>query len=170
MLKPKIEKAINEQINFELFSSYLYFSMHAYFKSISLDGAANWMEIQVQEELFHVKKFTDYVNDRRARVTLDAIDKPPFEWASPIDAFQNAFNHEQIVSERINNLVSLALQENDAATYNFLQWFVNEQVEEEASVDQIVQRLKLVEGNGTGLFMIDQELLTRVLNLPTAGK
>ncbi len=167
MLKQKIEQALNDQINFEIFSSYLYLAMQAYFKSISLDGAANWMEIQVQEELFHVKKLSDYVNDRRARVRLEAIDKPQFEWKSPVDAFEAAFTHEQKVSERINNIVALALEENDNATYNFLQWFVNEQVEEEASVDQIVQKLKLVEGNGTGLFMMDAELMQRVLVLPT---
>ena len=169
MLKPKIEQAINDQINFEIFSAYLYFSMQAYFNSISLDGAANWMEIQVQEELFHVKKFSMYVNDRRGRVKLDAIDKPQFEWNSPVEAFEAAFEHEKLVSERINDMVALSIKENDNATHNFLQWFVNEQVEEEASVDQIVQKMKLVEGNGTGIFMIDQELMQRVLTLPTTA-
>jgi len=165
----KMEKALNDQINAELYSAYLYLSMVAYFESINLKGFANWMRIQIQEELVHVMKFFDFVNNRRGRVTLNAIEKPGKEWKSPLDAFQAAFKHEQYITGRINNLTALALAEKDTATYNFLQWFVTEQVEEEASTDQVVQKLKLIKGNGTGLFMLDQELATRVFIPPATA-
>ena len=115
------------------------------------------MRMQTQEELTHAMKIYGFVNERGGRVTLEAIEKPGVEWASVLAAFENAYQHEQKVTGLINDLVSLALEEKDYATSNFLQWFVDEQVEEEASVDEVIQKLKLVENAPGGLFMVDQE-------------
>ena len=128
------------------------------------------MEIQALEELSHCQKIYNCISERRCRVELSAIEKPPHAWTSPLNAFEEAFKHEQMVSGRINDIVKLARDENDNATYNFLQWFVSEQVEEEASVDAVVQKLKLVEGFGAGLFMLDQELSARVFAPPAAAQ
>ena len=165
----KIETALNDQINADSYSAYLFLSMSAYLEDVNLPGAANWMKIQGQEELTHVMKFFDYINERRGHVDLYAIAEPPKSWDSVLDLFIAAFEHEQIVSGRINDLVALSKDEKDFATYNFLQWFVDEQVEEEASVDAVVQKLKLIDGHGAGMFMIDQELGTRVFTPPTAA-
>jgi len=158
MLKPKIQEAFNEQINKELFSSYLYLSMAAYFESQSFMGMAQWMRIQAQEENTHAMKFYDFVHERDGRVTLTEIAAPKIEWRGPLDAFQEALKHEQMITGSINELVDLALAEKDHAAHSFLQWFVNEQVEEEASVQAIIDKLNLVGDNGVALFMVDQEL------------
>jgi len=167
MISKKIEKALNKQINAELYSAYLYLSMVAYFESVNLPGFANWMKIQTQEELMHAMKIYDFVNERGGRVVLKAIEAPPTEWDSPLDAFEATYKHEQKVTGLINNLVNLAIEEKDHATNSFLQWFVNEQVEEESSVDKTVQKLKMVEKAPGGLFMIDSELGQRVFTPPT---
>ena len=161
MLKESIEQALNKQINWELYSAYLYLSMAAYFDSINLKGFSHWMRMQFQEELNHAMKLFDYVSERGGRVVLEAIEKPPSEWKSPLDAFKAVYNHEVKVTGLINELVELALKERDHATYNMLQWFVNEQVEEEASADEIVQKLRLVGDEGRAIFMIDRELAQR---------
>jgi ferritin len=161
MLNEKVEKKINAQINEELFSAYLYYSMANYFDSISLPGAAHWMQNQVVEELSHVQKFVNYVNERRGTVKLEAIEAPQASWDSPLAAFEAAYAHEVHISGRINKLLDTALEASDHATANFLQWFVAEQVEEEASADAIVEQLKLVGENKGGLFMIDKELAKR---------
>ena len=166
MLGEKLQDAINDQMNAELYSSYLYLSMSAYFQSVNLAGFAIWMRIQAQEELVHVMKFYDYVNERGGRVTLKAVDAPPTEWKSPLAAFEHAYEHEQMVTGRINDLVNLAIDERDHATNGFLQWFVTEQVEEEASADGVVQKLKLVGADGGGMFMVDRELGQRVFTPP----
>lgn len=158
MLTEKMEKALNEQVNAELYSSYLYLSMAAYFESIGLDGFAKWMETQTMEEMSHAKKIYDYINERGGRVILDAIEKPKINWESPLEAFEDALKHEQYVSSLINKLVDIAIEEKDHATNNFLQWFVAEQVEEEASVGEIVQKLKLVGNKGNAIFMMNREL------------
>ena len=131
MLKEKIQAALGKQLNAELFSSYLYLSMSAYFQSISLPGFANWMRVQAQEELVHAMKFYDFINDRNGRVMLQKVDGPPTEWSSPLDVFESTYQHEQKVTGLINDLVNLAVAERDHATEIFLQWFVAEQVEEE---------------------------------------
>lgn len=161
MLSKKMLKALNKQINEELFSSYLYQAMAAYFEDINLPGFAAWMEVQAKEEHTHAMKFYRYIFERRGRVELDAIDKPQSEWKSPLAAFEDAFKHEQKISGLINSLVDLAIDENDHATNNFLQWFVEEQVEEEASADEIVQKLKMIDGHPNGLFMMDRALGAR---------
>jgi len=169
MLSEKMEKALNGQINEEYFSSYLYLSMAAYFESINLTGAANWMRVQAQEEMVHVMKFFDYILERQGRVNLAAIKKPEGKWASPLAIYQAAYKHECHITSCINELVSLALEEKDHATHNMLQWFVAEQVEEEASADAVVQRLKLIGKDTSGLFILDQELAKRVfVSPPTA--
>lgn len=170
MLNEKMLKALNGQINAEMYSSYLYLSMEAYFQSISLGGFANWMRSQVQEEMFHGMKFYDFVCERGGRVTLDTIKKPDSEWKSPLAAFKQILKHEQLVTSLINDLVELAMAEKDHATLNFLQWFVAEQVEEEASVGEIVDKLKLIKEDTSGLFMLDAELGKRVFTIPQKGE
>ena len=161
MLSKKMEKALNGQINAELYSSYLYLSMAAYFESKNLPGMASWMRIQAEEEKMHGMKFFDFVADRGGRVTLDKIDAPETEWASPLAAFEAAYGHEQKVTGLINDLVKLAKSESDAATDIFLQWFVTEQVEEEKSADEVVQKLKMIEGAPHLMLMMDRELGAR---------
>ena len=170
MIKDKIQGAINKQINAELYSSYLYLSMSSYFESINLKGCANWMRVQTQEELVHVMKFYDYLIERGGKVILSAIESPPTEWTSPLAVFEHAYKHEQKVTGLINDLVDLAVAEKDHASNNFLQWFVSEQVEEEASADEVVQKIKLMGDARGGLFMIDRELAQRVLTPPASQK
>ena len=166
MLSKKMLDELNKQVNAELYSSYLYLSMAAYFESINLKGFANWMKIQAQEEVTHAMKFFDYINERGGRVTLDTIKKPPAEWKSPLDVFENTYKHEVNVTKMINSLVDLAIKEKDHATYNMLQWFVAEQVEEEASADAIRHQLKFIGKDGRGLLMLDRELSRRVFTPP----
>ena len=168
MLSEKMEKALNDQIQAEMYSAYLYLSMEAYFQSINLMGCANWMRVQTQEELVHATKFYDYINERGGRVILQAIDAPPSQWESPLAAFEAAYEHEQKVTARINALVDVAIAERDHATNNFLQWFVAEQVEEEDSTSGVVEKIKLVGEAQGGLFMVDQELGQRVFTPPPA--
>ena len=168
MLNKKVEAALNSQINAELYSAYIYLAMAADLEDKNLPGAANWMKVQYQEELFHAQKIFDYVNERQGRVVLEAIEKPPAKWKSIIDCFEAAYKHELYISGRINDLVEISRKEKDNATYNMLQWFVAEQVEEESSVDEIVQKLKLVGDHGHGIFMVDRELATRVFTPPPA--
>lgn len=161
MLSEKVEKALNSQLNAELYSSYLYLSMNAYFKSVNLDGFANWMYAQAQEELIHSLKFYEFINQRGGRVTLAAIDSPPTQWDSPVTVFQDTLKHEQKVTGLINDLVDVAIKERDHATQIFLQWFVTEQVEEEENVGGVLEQLKLLGEAKGGLFMMDRELAKR---------
>jgi ferritin len=161
-----MEAAINQQINAEMYSSYLYLSMATYFESISLGGMSNWMRQQAQEEMFHGMKMFDFVCERGGRVNLRAIDEPPSEWSSVLDVFENVLAHEQKVTGLINDLVNLALDERDHATNIFLQWFVSEQVEEEDTAGGLVDKLKLIGNDANGLFMLDTELANRLFTLP----
>ncbi|MEF8879797.1 MAG: ferritin [Candidatus Thermoplasmatota archaeon] len=158
MLSKKMEEALNEQINAELWSGYLYLSMAGYFDSISLDGFANWMQAQAQEEVNHAMRIYNHIVERGGRVKLSAIDDVPTDWDSPLDAFEYTYKHEQKVTGLIEDLVDLAEKEKDRASYNMLQWFIEEQVEEEDSADEIVDKLKLIGDSGNGLFMLDSEL------------
>ncbi len=166
MFSEKMEAAINSQINAELYSSYLYAAMGMYFEAIDMSGAGKWMDAQVQEELMHAGKFMSYVNERGGRVILDTIEKPPVEWSSCLAAFEAALEHEKKVSALINELVTMARDEQDHMTDNFLQWFIAEQVEEEASVGEVTRKLRLVGTSGGGLFMMDRELSARVFTPP----
>lgn len=161
MLSEKMEKALNDQMNAEMYSSYLYLSMNAYFKSIGLEGFSHWMYAQAQEELMHSMKFYEFINQRGGRVTLRQIEAPPTEWDSPLAVFEATLQHEQKVTGLINDLVEIALQEHDHATNIFLQWFVTEQVEEEESVNGVLEQLKLLSDAKGGLFMVDRELAKR---------
>jgi ferritin len=167
MIGKKMEEALNEQINAEFYSAYIYLAMAAYFEGQNLQGCAAWMRTQVQEESAHAMKFYDFVNERGGRVVLKAVQQPPKEWKSPLDAFEAAYEHEQYITDRINKLVDLAITEKDHATNSFLQWFVNEQVEEETSVDTVVQNLKMAEKAPGAMFMIDRELGQRTFTPPT---
>jgi len=163
----KMVKAINDQINAELYSSYLYFSMAAYLDSINLKGCSHWMMAQMMEEQAHTKKFYDFLTARGGRVELAEIKTPPSDWESPLAVFENVLEHEQTVTGLINGLVDLALELKDHATNSFLQWYVDEQVEEEETADGILQNFKLNVDNPGGLFMIDKELAQRVFVPPT---
>ncbi|MGD2107827.1 MAG: ferritin [Phycisphaerae bacterium] len=158
MLNTKVQEAFNKQLNVELFSSYLYLSMGAYFESQNLKGMASWMRAQAAEENEHGMKFFGYINDRGGRVLLAKIEEPTTEWASPLAVFEDACKHEHKVTERINKLVELTADEKDYASNTFLHWFVTEQVEEEATVEDIRDRLKRAGDNTVALIMIDREL------------
>jgi ferritin len=162
MLNPKIQDAINDQIQRELESAYIYLSMAAYFDSTALPGFAQWMKVQFQEEQFHAQKFYDFVNDRGGRVKLQPIGQPPVEFESPQDAFGQALAHEEKITRHINDLYALAVEEKDFASQMFLNWFVNEQVEEEKNVNDILDVLKLIKGDGHALLMFDKESGLRV--------
>jgi ferritin len=161
MLSETLTKAINDQIQFEYYSAFIYKAMQAYFEDEDLPGMANWMDIQFQEEMSHAEKMFNFVCETGGRVELQAMDAPRNEYSSPLEAFEISLEHEQIVTSRINDLMELAQQEKNHAAQIFLQWFVTEQVEEEASVGHIIAKLKRVQEDGRGLMMIDQELAQR---------
>jgi ferritin len=158
MLNPKVQDALNKQINAELFSSYLYLSMAAYFEAEDLKGMAHWMRIQAGEENAHAMRIFDSINDRGGRVTLAQIEAPKTQWKSPLEAFEEAYKHEQKITGLINDLMNLVAAERDGAGHDFLEWFCREQVEEEAAAQLIVAQLKRVVDNGVGLYLLDQEL------------
>ncbi|MCD6558541.1 MAG: ferritin [Palaeococcus sp.] len=167
MLSEKMLKALNEQLNREIYSAYLYFAMAAYFDDLNLEGFASWMKAQAEEEWGHALRFYNYIYDRNGRVELSEIPQPPKEWKSPSDAFRASYEHEQFISKCINELAALAEEEKDYSTRAFLEWFINEQVEEEASVKKVLDKLRLVKDSPQGLFMLDKELSVRVPKLPT---
>jgi len=158
MLTKRMEEELNKQINAEYWSAYLYLSMSAYLESVGLAGTASWMRVQYEEEISHALKFFDYVVERGGRVILQPIDEVPHEWNGIINIFEETLKHEQKVTSLINNLMDIAIEEKDHASKSFLQWYVDEQVEEESGVQTILDQLKMVEGRGNGLFMIDKEL------------
>lgn len=168
MLTKRMEEELNKQINAEFYSSYLYLSMAAWFDAQNLAGFSNWMNVQAQEEWGHGMKIFNFFNERGAKVVLDKIDAPETDWPNVIKVFEDVLDHERKVTSLINKLCDVAIEESDHATKNFLQWFVDEQVEEEASVDNILQQLKLIDGNGTGLFMLDREMQSRTF-VPVEG-
>ncbi len=158
MISTAMQKAINEQINKELYSSYLYLSMAAYFEDQNLSGFARWMYVQTGEEREHGMKFYEYLVDRGAKVDLKAIAAPATTWKSSLEVFKEVQKHEAFVTASINSLYELALSEKDFATQIMLQWFISEQVEEEKNAAEIVQKLELIEAKGTALLMLDHEL------------
>jgi len=168
MLSDKMLEALNEQINRELYSEYLYLSMAAWFEDQGLPGFANWMKVQTQEEHFHAMKIFDYVSEVNGRVTLKPIAGPPVDFESALAIFEASLDHEKYITASINERVKLAMDESDFATANFLQWYVAEQVEEEASVGAVVDKLRLAAGHGNALLMLDKQLATRVFTPPAA--
>ncbi|MFQ5740794.1 MAG: ferritin [Acidobacteriota bacterium] len=163
MLTKKVQEALNEQLNAELFSAYLYLSMSAYFRASSLEGFAHWMRMQTEEERGHAMKIYNYIQERNSRVVLKAIGAPTKEWKSPLAAIEAAYEHEQKITELINDLVNLSIKAGDHATHIFLQWFVTEQVEESAAVGGVLEKLRLVGETPSGLFIIDNELGKRTI-------
>ncbi len=162
MISQKIQKALNEQLNAEFYSSYFYLSMSAYFESKDLQGFSQWFRLQADEEYAHAMKIFDYVYQIGGEVTLMKIDGPKTNWDSFLEVFQDTFEHEQKVTKSINDLLELSYAEKDHATINFLQWFVSEQVEEEATAMQNVKKMEMIGDDKAGLFMIDKELGSRV--------
>ena len=166
MSSQKLQDAINYQINRELYSEYYYLSMASYFNSIGLNGFENFFLVQVQEERFHAMKMYNFLNERGGRVFLAPIEAPKTDFKSALEVFELAYEHEKLVSRLINDLMDLSIAENDHAAKNHFDWFVAEQVEEEASMDTILNKLKLIGGEGHGLLMLDNELAQRVFNPP----
>lgn len=161
MLSEKVQAALNDQINNELYAAYLYLSMAGYFKSANLSGFAHWMEMQRQEEVSHAMRIFDFVYDRDGNVILQQLGQPPSEFDSPLDVMQQALQHERNVTRLINELYELAVSESDYPTQTLLQWFITEQVEEEATASEIVDQLSLVGDNSAALLMLDRELGAR---------
>jgi ferritin len=162
MINQTIQDALNEQIKHELESAYLYLSMAAYFESVNLQGFAHWMRLQHQEETAHGMKLFNYLNDRGGRVRLQAIAQPQTDFASSLEVFEQALTHEQKVTALINNLYDLAIKHNDHATQIHLQWFITEQVEEEKNAQDVVDKLKMAADHPGALFLLDQQLASRM--------
>lgn len=161
MISKKMAKQLSTQLNQEFYSAYLYLSMSAYCTHIDFNGAAKWFKMQYEEEHMHATKIYNYLIEQSVHVSLDQIDKPPKKFGTILQVFQKSLEHEKFMSNSLNDLSDKALKAKDHATYNLLQWFVNEQVEEEASIEEIISKIKLVQENGYGLLMIDNELAQR---------
>lgn len=162
MLKEKVLNAINDQINAEFHSAYLYLSMAAWFEDKGLSGFANWMKVQYQEETSHAVKFFNYVIERNGKVVLSPIAAVETEFKDIVEVFEKTLVHEEMVTDRINKIMDIAISESDHATRSFLNWFIDEQVEEEANVNEILDTLRLINGQGNGVFMLDREMKQRV--------
>jgi ferritin len=160
-LSKKMQDAMNEQIKEELASAYIYLSMAAYCESINLGGFASWMEAQAGEEQEHAMKFYNFIHDRGGRVKLLALPQPPTEFEGPVDVFEKTLEHEQYITGRIHDLYALAVEENDYASLGILQWFVDEQVEEEKTATDILEMLKMIGDKGQGLILLDRQLAQR---------
>jgi len=169
MITKKMEKALNGQINKEFYSAYLYLAMSAYCNKLGLPGAEHWFRMQYDEEVLHMTKMFDYVMQHGGDAHLLQIDEPPREFGTILDVFEASLAHEQFVTKSINELLDVAVDEKDHASQVFLQWYTTEQVEEEANVDEIVQRLKLAGDNGGALMMIDDKLAQRLPPAPTSA-
>ncbi len=169
MINNNMASAFNKQINAEFYSSYLYLSMCAYLEDMSLLGLANWMKIQYQEELAHAMGMFDYLNSRGGRVALEQIDKPPHNWNSPLHVFEEVLKHEEYVTSLIWALADTAETEKDRAAMTFLKWYIDEQVEEEATANDLVSKLKLIGTDANALLQFDKDLAARVFNPPVIG-
>jgi ferritin len=170
MLSEKMIDALNEQINKEMYSAYLYLAISSYAEFKGLRGFSNWYRVQYQEEMEHAMRIYDYVQEQGAQVKLKAIEQPSSDFGTPLQILEKTLEHEQYVTQLINNLVDLAIQEKDHASQIFLQWFVTEQIEEESNVNEILDKLKLAGEEGRGLFMIDKDLAARVYTPPPASE
>jgi ferritin len=168
MINKRMQDAINEQIKFEIYSANLYLSMSAYIEGKNLKGIAHWLRVQYEEETFHALKLYDYLKNREGQVIIQSIDAPPSEFGTPLETFEKVLEHEQHVTAAINKLYKIAIEENDFAAQIFLQWFVNEQMEEEASASEVIGKMKLIGDRGVDLLYLDTELSARVFVPPTA--
>ncbi|CEI74173.1 MULTISPECIES: ferritin [Romboutsia] len=167
MISEKLFSQLNEQVNFEFYSSYTYLGMAAYAESIDLSGFANFFRVQAQEELFHAMKLYDYIFQKNGMVKLEEIAKPENDYENILDAFQRGYNHEQVVTSRFYELADTANEEREHATISFLKWFIDEQVEEENTFNSLLKKVRRCEGNTAALYMLDEELSTRVFTPPT---
>ncbi|HNQ54029.1 MAG TPA: ferritin [Methanothrix sp.] len=166
MLSDKMNEALCQQANRELYSSYLYLSMSYYFESIRMEGFAHWMRLQAGEELVHTMKMLDYVAGSGGRARMLAVEAPQFDWGSPLQAFQHVWEHERIVTGLIHALVGVAEEEKDGATGQFLEWYVKEQVEEEESSDEVLNLVKAASEDGSALAKADKKLGERRFRFP----
>lgn len=167
MLSEKLLQKLNEQVNFELYSAYVYLGMASYCESIDLSGFANFFKVQSQEELFHAMKFYDYIFQKNGMVTLEQIKKPEDKFQNILSVFESGYEHEQMVTKRLYNIADVATEEKEHATISLLNWFINEQVEEENTFNTILKKIKRCEENSAALYMLDDELSTRVYTPPT---
>lgn len=166
MISEKMQEALNEQVNKEFYSAYMYLAMSAYCDTMGLPGFSRWMRMQYEEESLHVTKMFDYILDQGGQIHLKVIDEPPKEYGTPLDVFETTLKHEQYVTSLIHKLMGLAIEERDYATQTFLQWYITEQVEEESNVNDVLAPLRMVGEDKGGLMMIDQQLAQRIA--PTA--
>lgn len=166
MINPKVSEVLIDQINKEFFSAYLYLSMSAYFSNIGLLGFANWMRVQAQEEQAHAMLMYDFVINRGEKVALKPIEAPPIEWKNPLHVMEEVLVHEEYVTNLINNIIFVAEENKDRATMSYFNWFVDEQVEEEANAQDIIAKLKLIGDDKSALYLLDKDLSTRVFNPP----
>ena len=166
MMNEKLEKAFNDQINAELYSAYLYLSMHAYLERMNLKGFANWMNVQFQEEHAHAMGMYNYVHERCGKVVLQKIEQPKTDWENPVDLFEDVLKHEKYVTSRINDLADIADEVKDRAAVSFLDWYIKEQVEEESNASNILKTLKQICDAPQCIYMLDKELAQRVYNAP----
>jgi len=169
MLSDNLLKNLNDQVNFEFYSSYTYLAMAAYAESVDLSGIANFFRVQAQEELFHAMKLYDYIFQKNGVVELEKIDKPEGKYESIIDVFETGYKHEQLVTSRIYKLADIASDEKEHATISLLRWFIDEQVEEENTFNTLLKKIKRAEDNPAALYMLDEELATRVFTPPTTA-
>ncbi|HBV42023.1 MAG TPA: ferritin [Desulfovibrio sp.] len=169
MMNKKLQKAFNDQINKELYSEYLYLAMKIYFQEQNLQGFANWFDVQVQEEHAHAMGMFDYMNERGGKLQLEAIEKPVVEGDTPLTIFEHVLRHEEFVTSRINALMDVAEDVRDRAALSFLDWYLKEQVEEEANVGRLLATLRLIGDDKKALFMLDKDLATRTFVAPVIG-
>ncbi|OGS34680.1 MAG: ferritin [Elusimicrobia bacterium RIFOXYB2_FULL_49_7] len=170
MISEKLQEALNEQINKELFSEYLYLQMQSWFASENLDGFVNFFTVQTQEERFHGMKFYQYLIERGGKVLLKPLEGPTNDFKNAEEIFSYSLNHEKFVTQRIHHLMDLAITEKDHSLVSFLKWFIDEQVEEESTFEKALAKIKLVGNNGMGLLMLDQEMAKRVFSAPAANR
>ena len=157
-LSTQMETALNQQLNDELYSAYLYLSMAAYCEADNLPGFAHWLRLQSQEELQHAMRFFDFMTDRSGRVRLSPVAQPPVDFTSPLELFEQALEHERQLAEGIDRLYQLADEQRDYACQPLLQWFIGEQIEEEKTTSRIVEQIRLAGNEGMGLYLLDREL------------
>ncbi|MGM9994758.1 MAG: ferritin [Candidatus Avigastranaerophilus sp.] len=168
-MNEKLEKAFNDQINAEFYSEYLYLSMFAYFERANLKGFSNWMNVQMQEEHAHAMGMFNYLHERGGKITLKQIDTPPSDWSSVVEVFEEVLKHEKLVTSKINALMDVAEEENDRAAISFLDWYLKEQVEEEANVSNVLKTLKQICDAPQCVYMFDKELAARTFVAPVIG-
>lgn len=169
MISEKLQEAFNEQINKEFYSEYLYLAMKVYFQELNLQGFVNWFDVQVQEEHAHAMGMVNYLNERGGKIELRAIDKPVLEGNTPLEVFEHVLRHEEYVTSRINYVMDVAEDVKDRAAMHLLDWYIKEQVEEEASVGSVLATLKLIGDDKKALLLLDKDLATRTFVAPVIG-